>query len=118
VPGVYSDFLLHRLDDRDGPGGSSHGQEAPEVPFPADQPSPEECKTSPLWGVADSAPYLHDGGAPTLRHGGDAAKVTRAYKGLPKKDQEAVVLFLKTLKAPPEAVPVKGAALPRPIASR
>ena len=75
---------------------------------PARHPRPEEWKTPPLWGVADSAPYFHDGNSPTLRdaivrHGGDAASVTKAYQGLPRVDQEAVVAFLRTLKAPPDA---------------
>ena len=44
-------------------------------PRPEDDPKPSEWKTPPLWGVADSAPYLHDGSAPTLesRSGGTAA---------------------------------------------
>ena len=66
---------------------------------------PSEWKTPPLWGVADSAPYFHDGGSATLehailRHGGDAKTVTAAYKTLPPADQAALVAFLRTLKAP------------------
>ena len=52
---------------------------SPSVPLPDGHPLPEEWKTPPLWGVADSAPYFHDGGSPTLdaairRHEGDAAQ--------------------------------------------
>ena len=36
------------------------------VQLPDDHPLPDEWKTPPLWGVADSAPYFHDGGSPTL----------------------------------------------------
>jgi CxxC motif-containing protein (DUF1111 family) len=65
--------------------------------------------------VADSAPYFHDGGSPTLehailRHRGDASKVTTTYQALPPSDREAVVVFLRTLKAPREGVPTKGTA--------
>src|SRR5262249_10630713 len=31
-----------------------------------DSPLQSEWRTPPLWGVADSPPYLHDGRAPTL----------------------------------------------------
>jgi CxxC motif-containing protein (DUF1111 family) len=104
----YSDFLLHDIEDRSANGSSYRGEQTPEVPMPREHPSPEEWKTPPLWGVADSAPYFHDGNSATLRdaivrHGGDAAPVTKAYQAMPKADQEAVVAFLKTLKAPPDA---------------
>jgi CxxC motif-containing protein (DUF1111 family) len=107
VAGVYSDFMLHRLDDRDKGGY----KETPPVPLPEELPLPEEWKTPPLWGVADSAPYFHDGGAATLeaailRHHGDAFAVTEAYRALQAHDRAAVVRFLKTLKAPADAEPV------------
>lgn len=115
VAGVYSDFLLHTLEDPNRLGSSYQQGQTPEVPWPDDHARPEEWKTPPLWGVADSAPYFHDGSSPTLeaailRHGGDAATVRKAYKGLPKQDQDALVAFLQTLKAPPDAVPVKNAS--------
>jgi CxxC motif-containing protein (DUF1111 family) len=84
-----------------------------EVPLPGSHPRPDEWKTPPLWGVADSAPYFHDGASSTLedailRHEGDAIAVTRAFKNLPTPDQQAVIAFLKTLRAPPKALPVNG----------
>jgi len=107
VEGVYTDFLLHRLDDRDKKAGY---REVTPVPLPHEYPQLEEWKTPPLWGVADSAPYFHDGGSPTLeaailRHLGDAQTVTDAYKALPALDRAAVVAFLKTLKAPADPEP-------------
>ena len=50
----------------------------PRAPAPSpgdDGPSPGEWRTPPLWGVADSAPYMHDGRAANLEqaivmHGG------------------------------------------------
>jgi mono/diheme cytochrome c family protein len=115
VNGVYSDFLLHTLDDGTGTPGSDPYAPLPDVPFPADEAKPSEWKTPPLWGVADSAPYMHDGAAPTLkaailRHNGDGKAVTEAYRKLSGADQEAVLAFLRTLKAPPEAAPVAVAA--------
>jgi CxxC motif-containing protein (DUF1111 family) len=118
VKGVYSDFLLHDVTQPMPNGGSTYRQQTPELPLPCDHPKPEEWKTPPLWGVADSAPYFHDGGAPTLRdailrHGMEAGTVTKAYQALPKPDQDAVVAFLKTLKAPPDALPAPASARAR-----
>jgi CxxC motif-containing protein (DUF1111 family) len=109
VAGVYSDFLLHRLDDRSN-GSGGYG-ETPDVPLPEAHPLPEEWKTPPLWGVADSAPYFHDGGSPTLeaailRHKGGAVRVTDAYEALPHSDRDAIMAFLRTLKAPVDALPL------------
>lgn len=102
VAGVYSDFQLHRLDNRET--GKGYKETLP-VPLPRDYPLPEEWKTPPLWGVADSAPYFHDGGSRTLemaisRHLGDAIDVTKAYEALAADDRATVIDFLKTLKAP------------------
>ena len=52
------------------------------------QPTPAEWRTAPLWGVADSAPYLHDGRAETLEeaielHGGEAIDVAARFRALP-----------------------------------
>jgi CxxC motif-containing protein (DUF1111 family) len=114
VAGVYSDFLLHVIDEP-LQTGSSYGVQTPEVPLPPESPRSDEWKTPPLWGVADSAPYFHDGGSPTLydaivRHKGDAASATKAFQKLSKEDQAAVIAFLRTLKAPAEAGPVQVAS--------
>ncbi len=118
VKGIYTDLLLYTLDDPTPPGGSSpYGPEPPpESPRPEDLPTPAEWKTPALWGVADSAPYFHDGTAITLhdailRHNGDAKGVTRAFTALSPADQAAVVSFLNTLKAPPTAVPLRDLAV-------
>lgn len=121
VKGVYSDFLLYDLETPPpgSVGGDSYTPEVPpEIPpLPRDHPPASSWKTPPLWGVADSAPYFHDGCSRTLkvailRHRGDATGVTEAYKKLPAPDQEAVIAFLMTLKAPPEAAPVVEDSLP------
>jgi Di-haem oxidoreductase, putative peroxidase len=108
IAGVYSDFLLHRVSEKSGEG--SGYSEVPVTPLPDGHPLPDEWKTPPLWGVADSAPYFHDGASPTLeaaisRHRGDAAVVTKAFEGLPATDRAAIVRFLKSLRAPSEAKP-------------
>ncbi len=112
VTGIYSDFLLHRVSPANQEGGGY--SEVPAVSLPDDHPLPDEWKTPPLWGVADSAPYFHDGKSPTLenaifRHQGDAVSVTRAFEVLPVADQTSIVRFLKSLKAPVEAKPAPAA---------
>jgi mono/diheme cytochrome c family protein len=112
VKGVYSDFLLHTVDGSDNPvPGGGYNENPEELPLPDDFPKASEWKTPALWGVADSAPYFHDGATPTLRdailrHGADAKAVTAAFRKLTIDDQEALVAFLRTLKAPPDARPV------------
>jgi hypothetical protein len=64
--------------------------------------------TARLWGVADSAPYLHDGRALTLTdailmHGGEgseAAPAVARYKTLAAGDKDAIIAFLGTLHTP------------------
>jgi CxxC motif-containing protein (DUF1111 family) len=105
IKGVYSDFLLYSLDDERS-GGGEYSTPLPDFPLPDDHPRPSEWKTPPLWGVADSAPYFHDGGSPTLRdailrHHGDARTVSARYTKMPQQEQQALLAFLMTLKAPP-----------------
>ena len=79
----------------------------PEVacPLASPLPQPDEWKTPPLWGVADSAPYFHDGASPTLaaaiqRHAGAATQSRKAFDALRPKDRRAVIAFLRRLRAP------------------
>ncbi len=100
---LYSDLKRHNM----GVGLSSGkgvtqttdgGQEIPE----------EEFLTRPLWGVADTAPWMHDGRALTLTEaiemhdsenseGSDSAK---NFKNLSKADQTKVITFLSSLRLP------------------
>lgn len=103
VKGVYSDFLLHVIEDSYDENYRSVRDNVLNVD--RGHPHPNEWKTPPLWGVADSAPYWHDGSAPTLadaisKHGRQAEKVTAQYEELKQQDQEAIIAFLKTLRAP------------------
>ncbi len=55
--------------------------------------------TEPLWGVATTAPYGHDGRSVNLdavirRHGGEAEDVTRAYVALSAENQSKIIDFL------------------------
>lgn len=65
----------------------------------------QEFRTPPLWGVADSAPYLHDGRAETLDdavrgHAGQAHAAAAEYAALSDDDRQSLLAFLGTLKAP------------------
>jgi CxxC motif-containing protein (DUF1111 family) len=120
VKGVYSDFLLYTLEDPHPRGGSNYDSTPPpqlQLPSrPESEPGPHEWKTPALWGVADSAPYMHDGSAATLRdaiaaHRGDAKNVTRNFLALRGEEQAALLSFLGTLKAPPDALPLRNPAV-------
>jgi len=83
---------------------------------------PSQFLTRPLWGVADTGPWLHDGRARSLREaillhgdtsdpqcaGSSAEPVIKVFRALSPQDQQAVVRFLLTLRLPTAA-----AALPR-----
>ena len=82
VDGFFSDLLLHDMGpDLVSPGAGYSGpsfrapgddviplaqtidEKTTNIPNP---PTAQEWRTPPLWGVRDSAPYLHDGRATTL----------------------------------------------------
>jgi CxxC motif-containing protein (DUF1111 family) len=68
-----------------------------------------EWRTPPLWGVRDSAPYLHDGRAKTLEeaiamHGGESQTSAMNYFSLKPEEQRKVIFFMKSLEAPSDAV--------------
>lgn len=108
VDGLYSDLLLHDMGQPLEGGGSYNDrtpQPDPNRPPPSDGPNPGEWRTPPLWGVADSAPYLHDGRAPTLEkaielHGGQGTHAAIEFAALSKAEQGQVIAFLRTLRAP------------------
>jgi len=88
---VWSDFKRHEM----GPSL------ADSKPF--NQISASQFVTPPLWGIADSAPYLHDGRAATLLdsvllHGeGDDTASVNAFKALTADDQSKIVEFMASL---------------------
>lgn len=63
--------------------------------------------TARLWGVADTAPYLHDGRAQTLTdailfHGGEARAARLAFADLSDDEKRDLLAFLRTLRTPPQ----------------
>lgn len=87
---LFSDLLLH---DVMGPGfGGMSEDGAPSGMY----------RTPPLWGIEDTAPYMHDGRASTLEnaillHGGEATFSSAAYLALTPGEQGALIAFLEDL---------------------
>jgi CxxC motif-containing protein (DUF1111 family) len=117
VDGLYSDLLLHEmrpeLRDTGIYGAFVAGPKEAAKPAPAgpggrpDQADLRlgEWRTPPLWGLRDSAPYLHDGRAPTIEqaillHGGEAAASAQRYRGLSLRERSQLERFLLSLIAP------------------
>jgi len=108
VEGVYSDLLLHRMGmELEGVG--SYNGPVPSVPdSPSDgSPLPDEWRTPPLWGIADSGPYMHDGRAKDLTqaiqmHGGQGQEAAQNFARLSDAGKRQLLDFLGTLKAPAE----------------
>ena len=87
---LYSDLLLHEILPPDAVGIEE---------FSANM---WEFRTTPLWGVSQTAPYLHSGVADTLwqaieGHDGEAVEVRDAFLALPTDEAEALIAFLETL---------------------
>src|SRR5262249_11313097 len=100
IQGIYSDLLLHPMAD-DLNGGAGYRAEI----VAKASGDPREWRTPPLWGVADSAPYMHDGRALTLEqaialHGGQGQKSASRFSALSTAKRQQLVGFLKTLRAP------------------
>lgn len=103
--GVYSDFHLYEVENEKVVDTYQEPDFDSEFTLPFDHPRPSEWKTPPLWGVADSAPYFHDGGSPTLlaaimRHGRDGKYAREQFESLPDADKKSLLAFLKSLQAP------------------
>jgi Di-haem oxidoreductase, putative peroxidase len=96
---LYSDMKRHDI----GPGlAEKNGQISDNKVTGVD---PRWFITTKLWGVADTAPYLHDGRAKTLEeaivaHGGEAEPARQAFQAMSLDDQVHLVQFLKSLRAP------------------
>ena len=116
IEGFYSNLLLHDMGSELASRTGYYG-EPPVPPSEGVGPPPpigNEWRTPPLWGVADSAPYLHDGRAATLdlaitRHAGEAEGVVAKYNNLMASDRDDIIAFLKSLRAP--AAPASPGAL-------
>jgi RNA polymerase sigma factor (sigma-70 family) len=116
VDGIYSDLLLHDL-------GPELADSDTYTVFVGDLPradglpiagrdraergaaSVREWRTPPLWGIRDSAPYLHDGRAASIAqaivlHSGQGATAARRYAELSARRKHQIDAFLMSLTAP------------------
>lgn len=87
---AFSDLLLHDMGD-----GLADGVEMRAA-------TSREFRTQPLWGVAATGPWLHDGRADTLAeaitlHGGEAQRARDAWVALPEAQRAEVLAFLESL---------------------
>jgi di-heme oxidoreductase (putative peroxidase) len=69
----------------------------------------QDYLTPRLWGVADSAPYLHDGRAPSLDyaiagHDGEGAAARAAFQALPFEEKNALRVYLMSLRRVPRVI--------------
>lgn len=108
---MYSDLKRHNMGQKLCESAAFNDR-APELPAEGaitggkDQ-STFNCEfiTAKLWGVFDSAPYLHDGRAlilstAILLHGGDAATAESNFAKLTRAQQNEILAFLATLRNP------------------
>lgn len=91
---LFSDLKRHDM-------GPALASPAPQGAIPA-----SVFLTRPLWGLAETAPYLHDGRAPTVHeaialHGGEAAAARDAYLALDESGRAGVRVFLMSLSRRP-----------------
>lgn len=86
----YSDLLLHEVIAADALG------------IEEGDAGIHEFRTPPLWGLARSAPYFHDGRADTVEdaiaeHAAEADGVRREFEMLDADERAALLAFLRSL---------------------
>ncbi|HJL02750.1 MAG TPA: di-heme oxidoredictase family protein [Polyangiaceae bacterium LLY-WYZ-15_(1-7)] len=103
---AFSDLLLHDMGPElaDGVVMGRAGRTVVEDPNGCPESSGRGCefRTAPLWGVAATAPFLHDGRADTLdeairMHGGEATGARDAYVAMSDEERALVITFLESL---------------------
>jgi CxxC motif-containing protein (DUF1111 family) len=90
---LYSDLLVHNMGSGLSDGISQGGA------------SGDEFRTAPLWGVGQRLFFMHDGRSTNLvdaikQHsssGSEATQVVANFEALNQFDQEAVLIFLRSL---------------------
>ncbi len=102
---IFSDYKRHNMGSR--LAESFHALENPDCDNEIAGTEITNCNfiTMKLWGLADTAPYLHDGRALTIFeaiafHGGEAQRPRDRFLNLSKGGQNALLAYLGTLKNP------------------
>ena len=103
VEGIYSDLLLHDMGQGLSDDGQYYGSDDGISPG---TPKSQEWKTPPLWGLAASGPFLHDGRAKTITaaikaHGGQGQVAVKAFNSLSQPQMSQIMSFLHSLQGPP-----------------
>lgn len=102
-PGANTSYLVHLFSDlKRHDMGAALASPSAQGTIPA-----RLFLTRPLWGLAETAPYLHDGRAPTVHdaivlHGGEATAARNAYRALDPSAQASVRVFLASLSRQPK----------------
>jgi len=86
----YTDLLIHNM-----------GEDLSDAVFQS-AASGTEFRTAPLWGLTESAPYLHDGRATTIdnairEHAGEAQDARDNYITLTEEERSDLIRFLESL---------------------
>lgn len=97
---LFSDLRRHRMGAALADTVDQRS-EMPSILVPRDQ-----FVTRPLWGVADTGPWLHDGRATTLEEailghageGSEAAESVALFEAAGAADREALLTFLRSLR--------------------
>src|SRR5438067_5292433 len=100
----FGDFLLHNVGTGDGivqAMQEHYGRNAYQITWEdlrldRFRSSENRVRTAPLWGVRLRPRLMHDGASLTLRgatvrHRGEASRVTRRFEGLGTADQKAII---------------------------
>jgi len=106
----FGDFLLHNVGSGDGivvAMSEHYGRNVYQTvwrEFSIDSigRTRNKVRTAPLWGVRLRPRLMHDGASLTLRdaivrHRGEASDVSNRFAHLTPSDQEAIIVFLKSL---------------------
>lgn len=87
---AYTDLLLHDVQSEDFRG------------VPAANAGERHFRTPPLWGIVNTAPFMHNAAASTLEeaiavHAGEASASMAAYGALGAEEREALLAFLRSI---------------------
>lgn len=87
---AYTDLLLHPIGEPEAPG------------IEEGEAGMQDFRTAPLWGLARSAPYFHDGRASSIAaaiesHAAEATPARERFEALSAAEQEALLAFLRSL---------------------
>jgi hypothetical protein len=101
--GAKTPYLVHLFSDlKRHDMGADLATPSPQGTIPA-----RVFLTRPLWGLAETAPYLHDGRAPTIHeaivlHGGEATAARDAYLALDEQGRASIRVYLASLSREPK----------------